>query len=188
MTPHQSSSRPLARALPRRRFDVQRLYVRLADGAATTLHVASYDLDAVDVRVAALDTPAPLARWCEEQDVRHAVVGGFFVRRDGTALGELRVDGSPRPSVPFDAPWADLRASVNVAGATVRIARRDELAAEPAGDLLQAGPLLVADGRRAIEDGVDSEGFTAAAHQFDSDITVGRYPRAALALAGDRVL
>src|SRR5215204_1721695 len=162
MRPSPSSPRPLAhaRALPQRRLDVQRLYVPLADGAATTLHVASYDLEAFDVRVAALDTPAPLLRWCEEQGVRHAVVGGFFVRRDGTALGELRVDGAARPSVPFDAPWGDLRASVNVAGGVVRIARRDELGADPGGDLLQAGPLLVAGGRRSIEGGEDGEGFT----------------------------
>jgi hypothetical protein len=37
-------------------------------------------------------------------------------------------------------------------------------------------------------DGQDPEGFSAGAHQFDSDITVGRYPRAALAIAGNRVL
>ena len=46
----------------------------------------------------------------------------------------------------------------------------------------------MADGRRAIADGEDSEGFSAAAHQFDSDITQGRYPRAALGIAGERLL
>jgi exopolysaccharide biosynthesis protein len=70
----------------------------------------------------------------------------------------------------------------------VRIARRDEFGAAPAGDLLQAGPLLVAGGRSRVADDEDGEGFSAAAHQFDSDITRGRYPRAALALAGDRLL
>ena len=39
-----------------------------------------------------------------------------------------------------------------------------------------------------IADGEDPEGFSAGAHQFDSDITQGRYPRAALAVAGDRLL
>jgi exopolysaccharide biosynthesis protein len=43
----------------------------------------------------------------------------------------------------------------------------------------------VRDGAVAIRDGEDREGFSAAAHQFDSDITVGRYPRAALATTGD---
>ena len=37
-------------------------------------------------------------------------------------------------------------------------------------------------------DGQDREGFSAAAQQFDSDITAGRYPRAALAIAGERIL
>ena len=37
-------------------------------------------------------------------------------------------------------------------------------------------------------DGEDREGFSAGAHQFDSDITLGRYPRAALAVAGDQIL
>jgi exopolysaccharide biosynthesis protein len=67
------------------------------------------------------------------------------------------------------------------------IARRHDLPGAPGGDLLQAGPLLVGDGAPAIGPG-DDEGFSAAAHQFDSDITDGRYPRAALALTEDRLL
>jgi hypothetical protein len=164
------------------------LRVALGDGAITTLHVASYEIEAFDVRVAALDTPAPLLRWCQERGVRHAVVGGFFVRRDGRPLGQLRIDGAPHPSLPFDAPWGDLRACVHVSDGAVRIARRDQLGADPAGDLLQAGPLLVAGGRRAIAEDEDAEGFRTASHQFDSDITSGRYPRAALALADHRAL
>ena len=34
----------------------------------------------------------------------------------------------------------------------------------------------------------DPEGFSAGAHQFDSDITAERHPRAALGLAGDWLL
>jgi len=65
----------------------------------------------------------------------------------------------------------------------VRIARRDELPAEPRGDLLQAGPLLVHQGLAVTFDGEDPEGFSAASEQFDSDITAGRHPRAALGVA-----
>jgi exopolysaccharide biosynthesis protein len=65
----------------------------------------------------------------------------------------------------------------------LRIARRDELPAEPRGDLLQAGPLLVRHGFAVTFDGEDSEGFSAASEQFDSDITAGRHPRAALGVA-----
>jgi len=77
---------------------------------------------------------------------------------------------------------------VHVEGGRVRIAARDALPALPRGDLLQAGPLLVADGRAVFDREEDREGFSAGAHDFDSDITAARHPRAALALAGDRLL
>jgi hypothetical protein len=173
---------------PWRRSRLSRIRVRLRDGARTTLHVASYEREAVRVRVAVLEGPAPLVRWCRVHGVRDAVVGGFFVRSDGMPLGQLRVGGEARPSVAFDAPWCDLRACVHIDDGVLRIARRGELVADPGGDLLQAGPLLVADGRAVVADGDDSEGFAAAAHQFDSDITSGRFPRAALAIAGERLL
>ncbi len=50
------------------------------------------------------------------------------------------------------------------------------------GDLLQAGPLLVRDGC-AVQG--DREGFSAGARQFDSDITDGRHPRAAIGVGRD---
>jgi hypothetical protein len=73
-------------------------------------------------------------------------------------------------------------------GRGASIASRVALGPAPAGDLLQAGPLLVQDAQPVLADGEDPEGFSVGAHQFDSDITVGRYPRAALALAGERML
>ena len=80
-----------------------------------------------------------------------------------------------------------MRACLHVAGDEVTLARRDEIAPEPPGDLLQAGPLLVRDGAPCVEG--DPEGFSAGQRQFDSDITAGRYPRAALALLdGARML
>jgi len=74
-----------------------------------------------------------------------------------------------------------VRACLHIAGDGLRIARRNEIAARPEGDLLQAGPLLVDRGRVACAE--DVEGFSSGARQFDSDITDGRYPRAALAVA-----
>jgi hypothetical protein len=120
--------------------------------------------------------------------VRHAVVGGFFVRPAYAPLGEVRIAGMPVASEPFEAPWDACRASLLISGDTMRIARRDELPPVPDGDLLQAGPLLVRNGRSAIVAGDDIEGFSAGARQFDSDITVGRYPRAALGTDGRRLL
>ena len=69
----------------------------------------------------------------------------------------------------------------------VRIAARERFADEPPGDLVQAGPLLVSDGRSVI-DGEDREGFSAGASQFDSDITIGRYPRCALGIGESELL
>jgi hypothetical protein len=167
---------------------LERARIALPDGARTTLHVASFDLCAFQPRVAVLERPEPLVRWCRRHGIRHAVVGGFFVRPEHTPLGELRIDGAAQPHVPFAEPWAGTRACIQIAGPAVRIAARDHLPGEPAGDLLQAGPLLVRDGLRTVADGLDDEGFSAGAHQFDSDITAGRYPRAALGVAGDRLI
>jgi Phosphodiester glycosidase len=162
--------------------------VRLPDGARTTMHVASYDRRAFEARVVVLERPVPLVRWCGEQGVRDAVVGGFFSRPQYVPLGQVQIDGRPQPSLAFDPPWGDVRACVHIGSGELRIARRDQLGAASAGDLLQAGPLLVAAGQVVIVPGQDAEGFSAGAYQFDSDITDGRYPRAALAVAGESLL
>jgi hypothetical protein len=171
-----------AEALP---AHVRELRVEFVDGAATTVHVAAYPLARTELRVVRLAQPAPLEAWCSRQGVAEAIVGGFYARPHGTPLGELRTHGVLRDHVPFDAPWGDVRACVQVEGGRVQIARRDELPAEPAGDLLQAGPLLVRDGAAVTG---DAEGFSAGQGQFDSDITEGRYPRAALGIAADKLL
>lgn len=183
-------SRGRARAadlLPRRRSRLERLRLRLPDRAATTLHVAGYRRDAYMPRVVVLDRPLQLVRWCRQEEVSHAVVGGFFARPEYAPLGYLRTDGQERPAVPFDPPWGEVRGCLQILDGEPRIARRDQLTAR-GGDVLQAGPVLVADGRRVVEDGEDAEGFSAGSRQFDADITGGRYPRAALAIAGERLL
>ena len=110
------------------------------------------------------------------------------MRPDGTPLGEVRTHGVVREHVPFEAPWHAVRACLHVEGGVARIAPRNRLGADPRGDLLQAGPLLVAGGDIAYDASVDAEGFRAAAHQFDPDPTDGRHPRAALGLAGGRIV
>ncbi len=174
--------------LPDRRCRLQRLRVPLRGPAATTLHVASYRIDAYRPRVVVLERPVQLAVWCTERRVRHALVGGFFARPEYVPLGEVQVDGKRRESVQFDQPWSNVRACVHFDDGAVRIARRDRLGLNPGGDLLQAGPLLVTDGVSVVADGEELEGFSAGSRQFDSDITLGRYPRAALGIAGDRLL
>jgi hypothetical protein len=159
--------------------------VRLGDGAATTVHVATYDAASTAVRVVRLRRLEPLIAWCARSGIEEALIGGFFLRDQARPLGELRMRGIVRRTVPFTAPWRDVRACVHSVGGRVAIARRPDLPAFPRGDLLQAGPLLVRGGAAAIHDGVDAEGFRAAAHQFDSDITDGRHPRTALGVTGD---
>jgi Phosphodiester glycosidase len=181
------ASADLSRATSTHEPALARLRPRLADGAQTTVHVAAFPRRRVRLRVAVLSQRETLVRWCRRSAVEHAIVGGFFVRPHNVPLGEVRVDGRPVAYEPFLAPWNGRRACVHVDGAEVAIARRPDLPASPAGDLLQAGPLLVRDGARVFGSG-DEEGFSAGAAQFDSDITLGRHPRSALGLTADTVL
>jgi phosphodiester glycosidase len=159
----------------------------LADGAGTTLQVARFDRRRFDTRVVAIEPCSTLLRWCEENAAEHALVGGFYLRPGGPPLGDLRIDGRALPSEPFDPPWGALRACVHANG-EVALASRADLPPEPEGDLLQAGPMLVGAGQSLIHPELDLEGFSAGSRQFDSDITVGRYPRAALGLAADALI
>ena len=170
------------------RVPLTRTRVTLAGGASTAVYVAVHPERTTELRVALLRRPQKLEPWCAARGVQDAIVGGFFVRPGGMPLGELRTHGVARRSVPFASPWRDVRSCVNVEGGRVRIARRDELPAQPRGDLLQAGPLLVRDGEPCFERALDPEGFSAGQAQFDSDITEGRHPRAALGIANGRLV
>ena len=180
--PVASLSAPAPAHLPRR-GTVRRARILLPDGARTTMHVALHDPARVEVRVA-VTRAQPLAAYCAHRGVADAIVGGFFTRPEGVPLGEVRTRGVLRRHVPFTAPHGGVRACVAVRGGAVRIAGRAELGAAPPGDLLQAGPLLVRAGLAVYERAEDPEGFSAGAAQFDSDITLGRHPRAALGLIG----
>src|SRR5262249_25262961 len=105
----------------------------------------------------------------------------------GSPLGDLWLAGRKASSVPVHDPFGSVRAAIAVEGGDVRIRRRDKLPSGPAGDLLQARPLLV-EGGGLVPHADDIEGVCAAADQLDSDITVGRYPRAALGLAADELI
>ena len=160
----------------------RQVVVSTADGRATTVHVLRLPRAEYTARVVVLDPVRPLVRWCAEEGVADALIGGFYIRDDGAPLGELRVDGRALASVPFDSPWDGVRACVHADRGEVALRSRLELPADPGGDLLQAGPMLAREGVCLIDPDVDDEGFSAGAHQFDSDITAGRHPRAALGL------
>ncbi len=164
-----------------------RILATLPGGACTGVYAAAFEIALTDVRLVAMPHPHPLRSWCARTGVQDAIVGGFFLRGSGEPLGELRTRGTRRRSVPFDAPWGALRSCISAEGGDVRIAPREELPGAPRGDLLQAGPLLVREGRSLVVDGVDLEGFSAGRRQFDSDITRGRHPRAALGVGSGLV-
>lgn len=176
---------PLARSA--RSGRIRRARVTLEDGARTTVHVASFDLRSTEVRVAVLPGQQRLETYCARRGIPDAVVGGFFTRPAGLPLGEVRTRGLARRHVPFERPFDAERACVHVEGGRVTIAPRRLLGPDPRGDLLQAGPLLVAGGDPIYDRSLDPEGFSAGAAQFDSDITDGRHPRAALGIGRGRL-
>ena len=183
-----SAARVLVAPGPTARGGVRRARMTLQDGARTTVYVAAFDLRSTEVKVAMLPGQQPLENYCARRGIADAVVGGFFTRPEGLPLGEVRTRGVARRHVPFERPFDAERACVHVEGGRVAIVPRSRLAAEPRGDLLQAGPLLVADGAAIYDRSRDPEGFSAGAAQFDSDITDGRHPRAALGIGRGRLL
>jgi hypothetical protein len=155
--------------------------VRLRDGLETTVYLVRHPLDSTSVRVVHFPEPRRLDHWCAAQGSPEAIVAGFFLRDPWRPLGELRIGGDLVQHEPVASPWGPKRACVYV-DRRLRIAARGQLEDDPPGDLVQAGPLLVAEGR-ALIDGEDREGFSTGAAQFDSDITVGRHPRCALGIS-----
>jgi hypothetical protein len=160
----------------------------LADGAETTVYVVVHPRHATRVRLACFDQAQRLDRWSVANGRPEAIVAGFFLRDPWRPLGEVRVGGRPVAHEPIVAPFGPARSCVHVEpDGAVTLAPRREIAAAPAGDLVQAGPRLVADGRVVVS-GDDREGFSAGAGQFDSDITAERHPRCALGVNEDELL
>ena len=154
--------------------------IRLGDGEETTVYLVRHPLATTTVRVLCFPEPRRLDHWCAANGRPEAIVGGFFLRDPYRPLGEVRIGGDPIHHEPVTPPWGPKRGCLHIDG-RVRIGPREEFGADPPGDLLQAGPLLVSGGRSLI-DGGDREGFSSGASQFDSDITIGRYPRCALGI------
>jgi exopolysaccharide biosynthesis protein len=167
-------------------IDYELLRFRTRDGDETTVYLVRHPAATTRVSVKRFPEPTRLDHWCAATGHPEAIVAGFFVRDPYRPLGEVRVDGELVEHEPVAEAWAPTRACVHVDGA-VRLGPRAALGSEPPGDLVQAGPLLVHEGRSVV-DGADAEGFSAGAGQFDSDITVGRYPRCALGVGDGELL
>jgi len=168
----------------RRLSQYELLRFRTRDGGDTTVYLVRHPLAQTRVSVQLFGEPERLDHWCRAERVGEALVAGFFVRDPYRPLGEVRLGGAPVEYEPVAAPWAERRACVHISD-RVRLAPLGEL--PDGGDLVQAGPLLVRDGR-SLMDGDDTEGFSAGSAQFDSDITAERHPRCALGVSDDELL
>jgi phosphodiester glycosidase len=157
----------------------------LADGDVTTLYAVRHPRESTRVRGVHFPQTERLDVWCRSNGVEEAVVGGFFLRDPYRPLGELWLDGRKVEHEPAAEPFASRRGSVVIDDDGVRLVARSAAPPEPAGDLVQAGPLLVDGGEIVFDADEDREGFSAGSGQFDSDITRGRYPRAALGISND---
>jgi hypothetical protein len=160
----------------------------LDDGETTTVYAVRYPIRRTRVRVVYFPRPQRLDVACRSTAAEEAVVGGFFVRDPYRPLGEVWAAGRAVRHEPLPETYAPRRACVVSDGGGIRIVAREGAPERPDGDLLQAGPLLVADGTVVFDPEADHEGFTAASEQFDSDITQDRHPRAALGLCHDALI
>ena len=162
------------------------LRFRTRDGDETTVYLVRHPRRSTRLVVKRFEEPTRLDHWCATEGHPEAIVAGFFVRDPYRPLGEVRLGGEVVAHEPVADPFGPERACVHVDG-EVRLVRRGELGPDPPGDLVQAGPLLLHEGR-SLADQDDREGFSGGAAQFDSDITVGRYPRCALGVGEDELL
>lgn len=174
-----------SRSLRVERFE--RLRLGVDDGRLTTAHIARFPRAGTRAAVVAFPRPRRLVEWCSESGTLHAIVAGFFVRPRGRPLGELRVDGVVHDYEPFAPPWGGRRGCVAITSGVVEIDSRVNLP-DSGGSLAEAGPLLVRDGLSVIDGLPDPEGFSSGSQQFDSDITKGRYPRAALGISDHELI
>jgi hypothetical protein len=159
------------------------------DGGLTTVHAAAWRFEEIEPRLVRVDPPRPLGDYAEEHGITDAMSGGFFAKPQWIPLGEHRIDGRTIEYEPFDEPWAPERPALHFDG-EIRIARRCDLPDHPAGDLIQAGPMLLSGGLPVIspDDRANPEGFSSELEHFDEDITVGRLPRVAVATGHGRLL
>ena len=119
--------------------------------------------------------------------MHEAIVGGFYRRDPFRPLGELWLDGREVRGERFNAPYGGVRPALHATDGMCGSRDATRCRTGRPGDLLQAGPLLVDEGRIVFDPASDDEGFSVAAEQFDSDITAGRHPRAAIGVGDGHV-
>ena len=158
---------------------------RLSGGVETTVYAVRHPRSSTRVRVVHFPETERLDVWCVANGVDEAIIGGFFLRDPYRPLGELVIDGRGVQHEPVTEPFGPRRACVSVVDDEVRLGPLDEVAGDSARHVVQAGPLLVRDGAVIFDRERDVEGLSFGCGQFDSDITDGRHPRAALGVSDD---
>jgi exopolysaccharide biosynthesis protein len=154
---------------------------RLRDGSHTTGYAARYPAASFKAKLVTFTTATVLQDWCAENNVLDAISGGFFDRENDQPLGEIWIGGKLLPHTPTAGSKLS-RGSLLINGAgQLDMAHRSTLPIRPQAGLLQAGPLLVGRGLNLMTGNTDPEGFSSSSGQYDSDITRGRFPRAAIA-------
>jgi hypothetical protein len=161
--------------------EVLDLIIHLPGGVSTPIHIVKYRKSKVRPRLAIFEIQKGLLAWCRENNISDAINGGFTLYHTETLLGEHRLQGQTYPHQSFTAPWDTIRGTLHVASdGKLSLAPRHHFPDNPEGDLLQAAPLLVHNGKSLIEPGIDPEGIAASSDQLDDDWTVERFPRAAI--------
>ena len=169
---------PGAALEPPGRGDLAR--VTLADGASTAVYVAAFAAVSTELRVAVLRRPERLATWCagarhRRRDRRRLLRPA---RRGAAGRGaHARRDTAPRRLHTALGRAAGVRAR----GGRRRPDRPPRRAAGAAARRPPPGRAAARARRRAVlRARARPGGLPAGQAQFDSDITDGRYPRAAL--------
>ena len=161
--------------------------IGLPDATETTIHVAVYPRRLFEPRVMVFPRATRLLDWCGRTGHRYAMTGGFFSRSAARPLGRTWMSGLAVDAEPFGKDWSDERGALFADGPEVKIAPLKDMPAEPRGDLLTAGPILVREGESVVGLEYHYEGIPETwLGELDDDWTELRAQRTAIGLDADR--
>ncbi len=123
---------------------------QLADGEQTTVYMVRDPRRQTRLSIEHFPVPQPLDRWCRRSGIQEAIVGGFFLRPHGPALGELWIGGRPIETEPVPDPYRTERAAVHIDDHEIRIAARAQLPPQPGATCCRLAPCSSATGHRSL--------------------------------------
>ena len=108
--------------------------VSLRDGQKTTVYAVRYKKKDIQPKVVVFDELTTLPKWCQENRIANAMIGGYDLHHTGTILGEVWTEGVRHPSVPIANGWAESRGCLHVdTNGEVNVSFTSELPAAPSG-------------------------------------------------------